>query len=487
MSSSNRPIPVAQPGADRPAEQQPEPAPETREPAAERPPRTDVPAPTPSVPFAPKGRLRAPPRSTAPGVSSILQMVAYAPWSNNERLDVNTYVPNASCLFQFLHNCDTQMLSADRFTRGHPQWTPYISRVYIAMLFYFRIMDCMVLSGIADSYLLNLLLAIKNEYDFQRLMIPGPLVPIFQSLSVCNSGNELIGDISPTLPDITTAAGTTFYVSLPYLSVPNVLALLDYPSRIAHAAADPVSDANLYSAIGHSSYSLHSQAVPNANDANMQAALSGPGMKNEANVVYESTRNFWRNRLRLSLPPRVPDHHDNSTHLNWHQFLRFAPVPGEHAHANFSLWFGNVAQVMSNYCSYFRDSTSLGSIPVAAGAAPHVMLQYQTVTGKQHPSTLATYVAAVATPATAAHYDQPCLTTLSCTGLVKAPGVPEVHLQIGTLSQTNAQSPVGLTDVVHHTGPAWTVSPDQKHMSTFDIIGNIPSYVSTLHSTRAIE
>lgn len=488
MSAAPHAAPITTPGSDRPVESLPAAEP-TRQPAGpSRPPAEREPAPAPPVAFAPRGRIRASTQQATPSVSSLLDMVAYAPWSKNLNLSISTYVPDASNMFYFLHCCDTLMLSTDRYVRGHPHWLPFISRVYIGMLYYFRIMDCMVLSGQAQDIIISLLHQIKNAFDFRQLMIPGPLVPHFQSLSVCSSGSELIGDVSPTLPDLQYAGGTTHY-TLAYRATicPNILSLMDIPQRLASSQDDPIADANLYDAVPHIIANLFSVDIPDANDNDLRNAISGPGFKSSSNLTGAAIRNFWQTRLRLALPPRIPQAASTRNNVvTWKQFLRFTPVPGEPAHPNFSLWFGNVAQLMADYSAFFKGSTSLGSIPIASGAAPHVLIQYSAPAERVNARTRPDYVAAVTGPPVApAFYRLVTMDTLQCTATIRAPSVPELHKQLGTLTQTNART--AGTDQADRTGAAWDQSPIQEEMSSYDIIGNVPTYVASLHLSRALE
>lgn len=483
MNTSTNPLPVQTPGADRPVENPPQPNPEQRAQPPTRPPVPGLPAPEPPVPFAPRGRNPGPARQTAPGISSMLDMVAYAPWSKPESLALSTFIPCAHVLFYCLHECDTLMLSTDRFNRGHPQWLPYVSRLYISVLFYFRIMDCMVLSGDAGTEIINLLNEMKSRHDFRRLMIPGPLVPIFQSLSVCASGNELLGDVSPTLPGLGHATGQLFY-NLSNPAVPNTLALMDD----LHAAIESgrtTTAANEYDPVHHTSYSLHREPVTDATYQAIRSATAGPGFHTTSHLTHHELQLTYRARSRLTLPPQIRQvsHATSRVACSWRQFLRMEPVPGEATDPTFRQWFTQVSRVMAEYSAYFRESTSLGSIPIASGAAPHVQLAYEHPTHTAHPFTSHTYVRASGT--TPAHLELSTLATLDATAKVVAPGVTDLHIQVGTLSQTNAWS-ASLTSTPK-VGPAWSQSPATAELSRFDIFHNVPTYVSALHVSRALE
>jgi hypothetical protein len=475
--------PITTPGQDRPAEQQPAPEPPRPQPAQQPTPAVEQqPAPAPAVPFAPRGRLQRPQRDAAPGVSSLLDMVAYAPWMKNENLSLSTFVPDANALYVALDFCDINMRSTDRFTRGHHQWNPYVSRIYIGMLFYFRIMDCMVLAGIAEDDILTLLQRIKTAFDFRRLSIPGPLVPYFQSLSVCSSGHSLLGDVTPTLPELSSVTKKNFW-SFGNARVPNIPALMDALRLPLDAAAPDVND---YDELPHVYTNLHNVTVTDDISAHAAYAVGSCGFGRTTHASPNTNATFRRAATLLNLPQRLTQSQAaiQSSPMTWYQFLRFRRLTGEQPQTAFSEWFANVAAVMRDYSSYFRDSSNLGSIPIAAGGAPHVLSSYANTQDElQTPPNPARLIKA--TTDKAAYFRLFSVGSLQTTALVRVENLPDVHLQIGTLALTNAENDT--INVIHRHGNAWQQNPVVLSMSPFDTFGNLPSYIGSLHSSRAIE
>jgi hypothetical protein len=410
----------------------------------------------------------------------MLDLTAYAPWSQPEHLDLSTYVPNAHALFTTLSFCDNEMLSTDRFTRGHPHWSPFVSRLYFSMLFYFRILDCMVLSGLATSTELNLLLEIKNTFDFRRLTVPGPLVPFFQSISVCSSGHELLGDVSPRLPHISHCTPGHHY-SLDNISVPNVPALVDMIASSIYATT-PSDD---YTHVSHTVSRLFGAAIGDTANDDIRNVLSTPGLTHDPMMTNQHRLTQHRARDRLPMP-RVPAPADiTQTHaLSWPQFFRFTALNGERQSHNHRQWFTSVIGLMNEYSCYFTESSSLGLIPVAAGASPLVQCQYTASTNSK--TTPGTY--AVHSPSASghpAHYALPEITSLDLSALCNSPAIPDTHLQIATLAATNAQLD-GTNNSARH-GRVWTMSPTTFTLSRFDVYANLPAYISHLHRSRALE
>jgi hypothetical protein len=354
----------------------------------------------------------------------------------------------------------------------------------------------MVLSGYANDEIITLLLRIKNTYDFRRLMIPGPLVPFYQALSVCSSGSDLLGDVTPILPDLEYCTSTNYYVATTAgssdvnFNVPNVLALLDSIHK-AVLTSKPTDD-QMYSPIKHVITNLHSVVATDGNLDNVSLATSGPGFKTSSNLTNSHLWNFSTSVSRLELPIKldIPNaKFGSTTKLTWSQYLRMEKTPlSTDSTVNLRSWFSNMSQVMSDYSAYFRDSKSLGSIPIAAGAPPHVLIEYQRSTSSSWVYSRPVQKkkgesADIKDP----HLVLPLVDTLAATAKIVAPGVPDTHRDLGTLTQINSQGQKQTNPPAARTGQAWTQSPVQSNMSDFDTFGNVATYVSNLHVSRALE
>jgi len=490
---------VTTPAADAPVQQLVD-MPATP-PAAPRaaPPAPAPPAPAPPVAFAPRPRFKkSDERTSAPGLSTMLEMSASAPWSVEEDRSLNTFVPNFHALAHATAVCNDLMSSTYRFTRAHPHWIPAMTTVYSAMLFYFRILDCMVESGYPDSKMVTLLRFIKNSYDFRSLVIPGPLVPYFESLSYCLPDDSYLGNISPAFQASVPAYSDTFW-SLEdptRYELPNVLALLDYPTWLAgRARADRTpDDSERY--FNHRALNLHSVAPTAANSPSFINCFCSPGFYDRFYENPEVENNFSNSaRLRLRLPPRINQAAVNEaaphSQPSWLQFLRLKPLPGEAASPNFRSWFGNLASMMSDYSAYFSESRTLADLPVSAGGQPHVTLLYEPTSPDQTtPSALPTFTAAVPNPddpdhPTPAFVSIPLLSSLACTGKLITEDLPTVHIQMATISQINARTAGHEND--DREGEHWTSHRVVHVMTKFDYFPNVPAYIALLHAETSIK
>jgi hypothetical protein len=460
-----QPVPAPTPAAQPAPASQPAPAPSTQT------------TPTPAVPFAPRGRLPALASAPQAGISSMLEMTSAIAWEDEKDLSNNRFIPSAYALADAANACDNLMASTYRFNRAHPFWIPALTQVYISVLFYFRIFDVYVRSGFAPTHLQDLLRNLKEMFDFRRLVIPGPLVPHFQSLSLCSSGDELIGDVHPYVNTLRNVSSANFYqynFSQRYL--PNVLALLDYPTMLAHSNT-PITTARNSWRIG----SLHSVNATVANAAHMINVVMSPGFYSASFDSIEVRENFRKTAAaRLRLPPRINQGNaDPRETLNWMQFLRFAPLAHETPRPVYRQWFSNLSALMQDYCEYFSGSRPLADIPLASGPSPHIRLVYAASTD------------AAVTPSSEPTFDQVDneinlvdITSLSAEAMLHTPGITEQYRQLATVAQTNARIHGHEDD--NRDGDFWNMSRRRQRCLHFDIFYNQPSYVAALHSEQSL-
>jgi hypothetical protein len=378
--------PVSAPGSDFPIHPQPEPIKADPTPQAARPPQPAPPPPAPSVPFAPRSfNKKKSPNSDSLGLSPLLEIAAPAPWTINKDDTLNTFLPCFHGLAYAISTCDDLMASTYRFTRSHPHWIPRMTTIYIAMLFHFRVIESMVQSGYATAKTIQLRKTLRNRFDFRSLMVPGPLVPYLQALSYCASNDDLLGNISSTLPMEHDATSTNFWSYQDHANryLPNILALLDYPTSIIARQGSFPDDFDLDRLNRYETF--HSVNVNAQNQANIIQALTGPGFYTDNYEDLETLNTFKISaRSRLRLPRRIDQAAVEQAHPghspSWEQFLRLERLPGEPASPTFRVWFGLLSAMMADYSDYFSGSKPLEDIPFAAGAQPHLTFTYEEST-----------------------------------------------------------------------------------------------------------
>jgi len=405
----------------------------------------------------------------------MLEMTSAIAWYDEEDVSTSTFVPSFYALAAALTACDDLMITTYRFGRSHPYWLPQMSLVYVAILFYFRIFDVYVRSGSAPPNMVHLVRALKDMFDFRRLMIPGPLVPYFQALSLCSAGDSLLGDISPCVPDELPQANDYFALPNGQRYLPNILALLDYPTGILRSANAITQD------YVHNVTLMYRQAVAANNIAAINTLVKSPGFYSP---VYMPASVLEQFRLTANTRLRLPDQINlgnvtQDVRINWYQFLRFRPLPGEANSPKFKTWFGNVASMMSDYSEYFSGSVSLADIPVSAGPAPHIRLLYAASTDDETtPSAI---------PTNSDDNDSitlPELSSLSASARLHTPQIDDLYRQLATVAQINAR--VHDDPDSHYDGEFWNAARDRQKVLSFDILGNLATYVAYAHSEQSL-
>ncbi|CAH9103830.1 unnamed protein product [Cuscuta europaea] len=163
----------------------------------------------------PRGFIPVAPSAAVTSVPAMLEIFSSNPMYTQHRGPVNLFVPDAQMLFHVLGICDRMMNSTDRFTRSFPGWLPIVSHLYIAVLWNFMILKVVLNSG--HGAMVDL-----PHFQIGECMIPGPLVPFFQSLAAVNGPFDWVGDIVPHLPDSPfsgTPWGSILIVTMPAKSL----------------------------------------------------------------------------------------------------------------------------------------------------------------------------------------------------------------------------------------------------------------------------
>jgi len=435
--------------------------------------RVPAPGPAPRNKYDPRGRVplsRQGPSTL--GISSMLQMTSALPWSTDEDLTPITFIPNFCALSQYVHAADELMRTTYRFTRSNPQWIPLISQLYFSMMFYLRILECMREAGTLDAEFTSMYLMFHQLYDYDRFMIPGFLVPHFQSLSVTGCPFFQLGDISPTLPSSTLQAGTNHYLINQFNRwLPNILLIFDFIHRVLSSDADVPLDRVFQVR------NVHGTAVAANNTDEFANLFHSPTFKSAQSITAEERTAFRNRAALLRLPTRitVPHDEDDATDtLTWNQSLRFEIVPGEDNSAIPHDWLAPIATVMRNYCAYFRDSVPLGRIPVCGNPAPHVALMYNSEVPNR-----VTFATPPSQHAEEPLVRLPAVSSMQCAGVHTSEGLPVEAKQTATVSQTNAAFSDAPADT--NQGAYWTATPTVEICGNFDIHRNIALHVAEFH------
>lgn len=360
----NPTVPLADPnGPPHPSSAAPQPNPAPHIPSATPSAGAANPtvAPAPRRNRAPRGPIAVASSSATSGASAMLELPAAIAFSTDQRRSPNLFVPDAQMLFHVLSICDNMMLSTDRFIRSAPAWLPIVSQLYISVLWLTMILIVYVNSGYGAMYS-QLINDLVTHLRIDECLIPGPLVPFFQSLSAVNGPFEWIGDILPGMPDFTTA-----WNAASFHPTDNVVRMLPIPAIILdqlHYFATWIVPAN---ETIYGGFEWYRNIFSLGHAAHDRRLLLGPqlcGSLYAPQSQVEAARTFWNSVLSSGIT-RTNAAAGQPVLTGYLQLFGFVAQNG-----SLQLdWFQHVATVMQKYTQYFNGSIPLKSIlPVGIGA-----------------------------------------------------------------------------------------------------------------------
>lgn len=298
---------------------------------------------------------------TASAAPAFLEIATAYPLYADKRRPVNTFIPDASMMYFNLSICDSLMNTTEHFLQNNPAWIPIVSQLYIAVLWFVMILKVYVTSGYAPN-LASLYDSLKS-LNIEDCLIPGPLVPFFQSLAAINGPFEWIGDIVARMPafnhlwNIPTYGPSNAYAR--YIPAPVIM--LDQLYRFAtfelpEGVNSPYETFTWYSNI----FSVAANAVPATCRLGPQLCASLFTTPAQCEYAY----NYWNNVLSDNFT-RVNSQAGNTPLHDYNQFLGFRSQRGHHQ----TDWFQHVVTTMQEYCKYFKGSVALKAVsPVGIGA-----------------------------------------------------------------------------------------------------------------------
>nr|WRQ19776.1 MAG: coat protein [Grapevine alphapartitivirus] len=391
----------------------------------------------------------APSSATISGIPAIYSLVATAPFHTVQEKSNSLFIPSFIAAAVIIDSMNSQMAYTHRFLQSAPAWIPPVSFVYFGVLFVIQTLRASREISANDDSERWFLEGFTSNYDLRSLLIPGPLVPVFQALAACSGPIERLGDVSPQMPKHWTCQRVHSYMLSNDLStiLPDVPFYMDILNRISTHGAD-YTDQEMRTF--HRSVMNQNAAV----NAGSSLHFYSPGAWSHVSWSLAQL-NAARSALsNFNFPPALdvtdtlaPDITD------WTKFLRFYHVDG-----TFYPWFGNVAATMQRYCQFFSESVPLSAISPAGAAisipvwnfAPH----NRTFT---HPFT---FVPAIANGAPA-HYTTTGLTSLACQGTHCDETLEEVAEQCSAIAlvnvdlYTSSRHPHAPTNQMLRSGPVW--------------------------------
>jgi len=337
--------------------------------------------------FAPRKAIPDMPAAKSGGISQMLAGVADLPFNSVKRNQVTYKVPCFVMFYYVVSLMNNQMTNTKRFYDANPDWHPFVSYLYFAILIFYHVLKCQQQGATISQEQMLFLEFIEENYSVRNAKIPGPLVPFFQALAAnagpdANYGNVVFG--IPNNLGVTQADHFQFENLLDRV-LPNIIFVLDQFMRIIADLA-PIAPANAAPvAVNMSMADRVFMNIYGTNAAN--AAANRTSMLNPCGLFEPQTTTqllsgfigaspMWRSCLPFDPATGRSTYTtgNNGFTLGFDQVLGFRGF-GNTATVTFD-WFSQVGRIMQPYADFFRDSVSLGSVSTTGIGVNYITTTY---------------------------------------------------------------------------------------------------------------
>jgi hypothetical protein len=401
----------------------------------------------------------------------MLRLVRNQGLTTIEKPETSTYVPSFTFLFMTLAIMDNQLMNNFNFSRSQPHWHPFMSQAYFGVIIQIHVLR--VMKGILPlpPMIQMFLDTFESIFPIDSILIPGPLVPILESITAFEGNFSNIGNVCPNFPTFTLNNAGSFCLPNGFHTIwPNVFFVLD---QIRHEA-DTAIPANF---AAHR-YFTNIFTVPAA-AANLAATgklLDTPHGRHTPFVTEQrlEAHRAWISRIAFPTRAQLTAMIALPGDLTIEQSIGFTDATNA-----YMPWFAEFAPVMTVYARYFEGSSPLSAISTRGlGAAGNIC---RFTAGSRISPAPATFVAATVAPAliVVAHYLPSAVVNTTCQVRNNDPNMEELAEQYGMLSMVNVDlngagngvNPPGNGQL--RSGPYWTY-PTLRSLSNVNIYPGVP-------------
>jgi len=438
--------------------------------------------------------LSKPAPVTGSSVNDARLVVSSAPLVPIERPDLNWFIPSFAFMFRVIAMMNDKITELRNFgDRGTIQtWSPFTTIIYFSILAYIQVLRAQEIAGLISSDQLLFLQQFLSLYRLDSLVIPGPLVHFFRSLSVCSPGISTYQDVLPAIPELRFQENYFYGIESlrPHISdythasgflLPHVRLVLDqYFSMLNQIlTATDIADRaysrfTLYATVfGQKFEDLKSSGINNAEGrlfslVNNCAFASRPNasdglMSRHANYMVNFASLFppsWK--IDLDNRQDHPSQGDPATYASFSMLREFLGLD-EHMQ-----WFGVIVSGMQEFCSHWNGNVTLQSlIPVTSTAS---LILYNGLSLVPRPARPAFGSAPKSKSTKEFNFNVTAVTT--------NPYVTTEDYEDSRIALINT---IGDTSTLLHTGEVagelditrfgsfWSVSPAQSRSNTLDL------------------
>jgi hypothetical protein len=382
--------------------------------------------------------------------------------------------------FAILHIMDNQLLNNFSFGRSAPHWHPFISSAYFGVIVQIHVLR--VMRGIIPipPMIMMFLDTFENIFPLDSIIIPGPLVPLLESITAFEGNFSNIGNVCANFPTFILNPATNLVLPNNLQVIwPNVLFILD---QIRHEAETAIP-ANFGD---HRYFTRIFGIAPTAAQATVSGLqLTAPLGRFVPFVPQTRLENFrlWVNRTQFPTRAQITGYTNLNTDLSIEQSIGFC----DHLN-NYIPWFAECAPVMAIYARHFEGSAALSRISTRGlGAASLIAAP---TPGSQMSPLPPTFVAAAGN--VVAHFTPDPIVSSQCNIRHNDPNTEELAEQYGTISMVNV-------DLGHHRanarapgngllrqGPYWAY-PSLRILNNVNVYPGLPLTIRDFYVKERIQ
>jgi hypothetical protein len=425
--------------------------------------------------FAPRlPTARATHQSDGPMSEDMLSAVSGNSMTTELHTEVATYIPNSQAMYIILDDMDRNMSQTKRWLDNSYGWIPQYSRLYFGVLFIVQNLRAQRDGGNLSFEMINLLDTFERVFSLGNLLIPGPLVPIFKSISSSRIDNDVYGNVCPTLPDKPSMSANGVVLPTPSVDlikwhVPTVPAIFD---EICTLAFLQQGTQDIYAQILRSGNSPGAFGTAFTAASPATDAFNMPGMMSPIPMPTHAVDSFYTCVSSFSFPAPMPNASLRAGINNWFDYCRLST--GNTTHMD---WMSKLSSTMSVYAQFFNGTMPLGDI--ASSSLPTGQIYGNYVADSLPTKEITTTAITVPSAPEARFYRKPSGFTAEAKFFSNSLSIPEIEEWRQMLAQTNCKHNA-LTDTVpdlYRTGTFWNIPKVRESNAIKPLIG-VPNIIS---------
>jgi hypothetical protein len=356
-------------------------------------------------------------------------------------------------MYYIVHLLNDQLVDNFYFKRNCNEYHPYILRLYFGIIFIIQSLRAMKEVGTLDSHQDEFLTRFLQTHGLESLTIPGPLLPLFKTITASSAEYQNYGKISPLIPvklgpnpRSNMAIFDPIHFGLP--NIPGIFALIAHLDSVMNGTA-PIQPAKRWVPIDGTTavtFNGHAYAHPPSGWSDNEAwSLVSPGLEFPCEASKELNIVFAERYSDYEFPPVTGT--DDLSSLS--DYLSMTAS---------SSWFNRVKEVAAMASLYCLGSGTL------ADCAPHSISSNHVIVNRIAPATLPSRPVRMADPASRSPFSYRLRT--SDRQLPELSEIMAAAAQINILMYSTHPHLNGMTDAALRTGPYWDIRP--QDLSSID-------------------